>query len=155
MNRKILYIAASILAVSFFAFLALRSRKNLEAGLPPKIICRSQEESAQRAAATGTWASVAGTGSMRPYIPAAPAGHDPKATVVAYIVYSPIPFSQIQTGNLCLYRTSWSTLPVCHCAAQLDSGGWIMSGLGNAHSEASERMTAANYIGQVTQVFTW
>ena len=40
-------------------------------------------------------------------------------------------------------------------AAQIDSGGWIMTGLGNKAYENKERVTASNFVGIVARTYVW
>ena len=100
---------------------------------------------------------VLGTGSMAPYIPAAPTGADPHATVMAYVVIDPAAsFENITAGALCIYRTEWSPrYSVLHQAAQRDGLGWIMSGLHNPRSESAWRITPQNFDGIVRATFVW
>jgi hypothetical protein len=42
-----------------------------------------------------------------------------------------------------------------HQAAQIDAGGWIMTGLGNKEYENKERVTAANFVGIVSRTYVW
>ena len=105
--------------------------------------------------------SVAGTGSMNPYILPAKPGQDPLTTIVAYVVIDPAQtFESINNkkaqGKLIIYKADWSNgQSVIHVLAQLDSGGWILSGLGNAVSEPGWRVTKVNFIGVVDSTYVW
>ena len=98
-----------------------------------------------------------GTGSMAPYIPAAPIGMDALTTIVAYVVTdAKATFADIAPGALCLYRPAWSPqFTVLHGAAQKDGDGWIMSGLHNKHSETGWRVTERNFLGLAAAVYVW
>jgi len=159
LNRIGIVVAACIL-VALVAFGWLHQRTMI-AGLPPREVCENGQAALIAAgefarAQGGTVIAVLGTGSMAPYIPAAPAGSDPLATLAAYAVTTPATFADIRPGSLCLYRAEWSpSVSVIHQAAQRDGDGWVMSGLHNARSEASWRVTPANFIGITARVFVW
>ncbi len=152
--KTILPIVA-LLALLAVVILAARNQRVLEAGLPPRIECASEAEARERAGAGAV--RILGTGSMAPYIPAAPAGRDPHATTVAFAVMEPgATFADIATGKLCTYRPEWDAKAhVIHGAAARDGLGWIMSGLHNARSESWARVTAANFTGIVARVYVW
>ena len=135
--------------------LARHNQRTLTDGLPPRIVCATQEEARQRAGATAI--AVLGTGSMAPYIPAAAPGRDPLETVVAYLVPSlDLVFADIAPGRLVVYQPAWSPhYCVTHGAAVQDRLGWIMSGLANRTYEAGERVTAANFRAIVAAVYVW
>ena len=78
---------------------------------------------------------VLGTGSMAPYIPAAPKGKDPLTTVCAIVKPSSKPFSAISKGDLVVYQPTWAKRYVIHQAAKKQDDKWIMSGLHNRESE--------------------
>lgn len=153
----------ALIALVFFAVIlgaALHSQRTLEHGLPPRTLCASAADGFQKARAFaitsgGAPVGVMGTGSMVPFIPAAQ--DHPLETVVAYVV--PVfgaTFSEVKPGSLCIYAPKWAKGGlVMHGAAELDPGGWIMSGLHNDRSESSERMTAANFTAIAARVFTW
>lgn len=159
MNRIGIVLAAITLA-ALVAFAWLHQR-TMVAGLPARTVCENRHAAliaAGEFAKThgGVVIPVLGTGSMAPYIPAAPAGHDPLATVAAYVVARAGTYAEITPGALCIYRAEWSPqFSVMHQAAQRDGDGWVMSGLHNAHSEAAWRVTPANFIGVATHVFTF
>ena len=71
-----LFIAALLL-------LAFWQHRAMASGLPPRIVCSSPVEAYLKAGSGAI--QVLGTGSMAPYIPAAPAGSDPLTTVVALV----------------------------------------------------------------------
>lgn len=160
MNRVGIVLAAVILA-ALVAFAWLHQR-TMQAGLPPRTVCPTQVDALAQAgsfakAHGGAVVPVLGTGSMAPFLPAAPAGADPLTTIVAYIVIDPhATFAEIKTGSLCIYRPEWSPrYPVMHQAAQQDSLGWIMSGLHNPRSEPGWRTTERNFVGLVACAFVW
>ena len=137
-------------------FVGLRSQRVLERGLPPRIVHENQ--AAAWAAVTGKqFSAVLGTGSMAPYIPAAPAGIDPHSVVVAYAVERPgATYADITPGALVVYRPAWNQHGrVMHPAAQLTAAGWVMSGLHNRNSEAFEPLTPAGFVGLVESVHVW
>lgn len=131
------------------------NQRTLTAGLPPRIVCATQEEARVQAGPTAI--PVLGTGSMAPYIPAAAPGRDPFATVVAYIVPSAdLVFADIAPGRLVVYKPDWSPrYSVTHGAAVQDAAGWIMSGLHNRDYEARTRVTAENFRAIVAAVYVW
>ncbi len=154
-SRGLILGVLGLLVLLLLLFLALRSQRTLEAGLPERIVCASQGEAQARAGIKAF--PVLGTGSMAPYIPAAPAGADPLKTIVAYAVRSDSRYEAIAPGALVVYRPCWAnpTGLVIHGAAQKDASGWIMSGLHNAQSESWARVTPANFIGIVKTVYVW
>jgi hypothetical protein len=160
--KKILLVVAAVLALVALAVVAYRSNRVLVDGLPPKSDFAHQVDAYRAALAfAGGDASlvvpVAGTGSMRPYIPPAAAGLDPRRTIVAFVVMVPgATFADIRPGSLCSYEPAdWPGERWLHQAAQKDAAGWIMTGLGNAHYESWMRVTAANFRGIVARTFTW
>ena len=93
---------------------------------------------------------------MAPYIPSAPKGADPLRTVSALVVLvSGARYADIKAGSLCIYVPVWAGRNVMHQAAQIDAGGWIMTGLGNKAYENRERVTAANFVGIVSRTYVW
>ena len=134
--------------------LAWRSERVLTAGLPLRIVVASEAEAWKLAGPSAV--VVLGTGSMVPYIPAAPAGADPLRTVSALVVLVPhARYTDIKVGALCIYVPVWAGRNVMHQAAQIDSGGWIMTGLGNKIYENMERVTASNFVGIVSCTYVW
>lgn len=139
-------------------------QRRMTNGLPPRASFATQG-AAYTAALTAAnedttrVVAVLGTGSMQPYLPAAPAGADPMKTVVAYAVKrANARFSDIQSGDLCLYQPSWQVshdTSCMHQAASRDSGGWIMTGSHNPTYENTTRVTEANFIGIVQEVCVW
>jgi len=158
-NRLGIILAAVILA-ALVAFAWLHQR-TMQAGLPPRVVCADRASALVAAgefarSSGGVVISVLGTGSMAPFIPAAPTGEDPHSYIAAYVVTVPATYADIKPGALCIYRAEWdSKLYVLHQAAQSDGLGWVMSGLHNARSEASWRVTPANFIGITARVFVW
>lgn len=149
-----LYLAGAILGITVLVLLARHNQSVLERGLPPRIVCASRSLALTQAGPGAI--PVLGTGSLAPYIPAAPAGSDPMATVVAYAVIDPAAtFADIQPGTLCVYSPDWTKGRVIHQASSRDSLGWIMSGLHNAHSESFARVTPQNLVGIVARVYVW
>lgn len=162
MSRKLIFTGAAILAVAALAALAWRSHESLPTGLPPRVECLDVADAGIRSAAYASAhgariVGVLGTGSMAPYIPAAPAGHDPRLTIVAYAaIKKGAAYGDVKKGQLVVYEY----VPVrgssyMHAAAERDALGWIMSGLNNARSEVNTRVTNENFKGIVTQVFVW
>lgn len=155
MNRTALYASlAAVAVIGLGALAVIAHRKNISM-LPPKIECADQAEARSRA---GLYAiAVLGTGSMQPYISAAPAGSDPMKTVVAYAKLElAATYDDVQPGDLLLYGADWANgQSVMHQAARKDSDGWIMSGTANAHSESRWRVTEKNFRGIVARVYVW
>lgn len=143
------------LALALLVYLATRSQRVLEAGLPPRFECVGQFDALVKAGENAV--PIAGTGSMAPYIPAAAPDLDPLATIVAYArPRAGATFADIKPGDLVIYRAAWNpSHPVMHQAAQRDAQGWIMSGLHNNRSESWERVTAANFRAIIDRVYLW
>ena len=152
--RRSLLLAVLVLGLVVVLGLALRSERVLTAGLPLRIIAKSQAE-ARTLAGLGAVA-VLGTGSMAPYIAAAPAGTDPLATVMAYVVtVQGATIADVRAGSLCIYIPEWAGRHVMHQAASFSEGGWIMTGLGTKTYENAERMTGRNFVGIVARTYIW
>jgi len=152
--QRSLLLAVFVLGLAVVLGLALRSERVLTAGLPLRIVVASEAEAWTMAGPSAV--VVLGTGSMAPYIPAAPAGADPLRTVSALVVLvSGASYADIKAGSLCIYVPRWAGRNVMHQAAQIDAGGWIMTGLGNKAYETKERVTAANFVGIVQRTYVW
>ena len=152
--RRSLLLAVLVLGLVVVLGRALRSERVLLAGLPTRVVVASESEAWTLAGPSAV--VVLGTGSMAPYIPAAPAGADPLRTVSALAVLVPgASYADIKAGTLCIYVPVWAGRNVMHQAAQIDGKGWIMTGLGNKEYENKERMTAANFVGIVARTYVW
>ena len=152
--RRSILVALLALGLVVVLGLALRSERVLTAGLPLRIVAKSQQE-AQTLAGLGAVA-VLGTGSMAPYIAAAPKGSDPFATVMAYVVtVQGATIADVKAGSLCIYVPDWAGRHVMHQAASFSEGGWIMTGLGTKSYETTERMTRRNFVGIVSRTYIW
>lgn len=152
--RRSILVALLALGLVVVLGLALRSERVLTAGLPLRIVAKSQQE-AQTLAGLGAVA-VLGTGSMAPYIAAAPKGSDPFATVMAYVVtVQGATIADVRAGSLCIYVPEWAGRHVMHQAASFADGGWIMTGLGTKSYETTERMTRRNFVGIVSRTYIW
>ena len=152
--RRSILVALLALGLVVVLGLALRSERVLTAGLPLRIVAKTQDE-ARTLAGLGSVA-VLGTGSMAPYIAAAPAGSDPLATVMAYAVtVQGATIADVRAGSLCIYVPEWAGRHVMHQAASFSEGGWIMTGLGNKGYENAERMTGRNFVGIVARTYIW
>ena len=152
--RRSILVALLALGLVVVLGLALRSERTLTAGLPLRIVVKSQQE-AQTLAGLGAVA-VLGTGSMAPYIAAAPKGSDPLATVMAYVVtVQGATIADVRAGSLCIYVPDWAGRHVMHQAASFSEGGWIMTGLGTKNYETTERMTGRNFVGIVARTYIW
>lgn len=156
------HIIATVIALALLGTLAYCAQRRLVEGLPPKAELPTLAEAhaaalAYQHANGGNVLPILGTGSMAPFIPPARAGLDPWKTVVAYVVTDPrATFADVRAGSLCIYLAAWNRGgPVLHQAAERDGGGWIMSGLNNAQSEADWRVTPENFRGVAAKVFTW
>jgi len=65
-------------------------------------------------------------------------------------------YGDITTGALVIYSINYvAGSNTMHQAAQLDAGGWIMTGLGNKAYENKVRVTAENFVGIVARVYVW
>jgi hypothetical protein len=152
--KRSLLLAVLALGLVALLALALRSERVLTAGLPLRIVAKTQDE-ARTLASLGAVA-VLGTGSMAPYIAAAPAGTDPLATVMAYVVtVQGATIADVRAGSLCIYIPEWAGRHVMHQAASFSEGGWIMTGLGTKTYENAERMTGRNFVGIVSRTYIW
>jgi len=152
--KRSLLLAALALGLVVVLGLALRSERVLTAGLPLRIIVASEADAWTLAGPSAV--VVLGTGSMAPYIPAAPAGADPLRTVSALaVLVSGARYADIKAGSLVIYVPRWANRNVMHQAAQIDGNGWIMTGLGNKTYETMERVTAANFVGIVARTYVW
>jgi len=152
--KRSLLLALLALGLVVVLGLALRSERVLLAGLPTRVVVASETEAWKLAGPSAV--VVLGTGSMAPYIPAAPAGADPLRTVSALaVLVSGARYADIKAGALCIYVPVWAGRNVMHQAAQIDAGGWIMTGLGNKTYETMERVTAANFVGIVSRTYIW
>jgi len=152
--KRSLLLAVLALGLVVVLGLALRSERVLLAGLPTRVVVASEAEAWTLAGPSAV--VVLGTGSMAPYIPAAPAGADPLRTVSALaVLMSGASYSDIKAGALVIYVPRWAGRNVMHQAAQIDAGGWIMTGLGNKEYENRERVTAANFVGIVQRTYIW
>ena len=152
--RRSLLLALLALGLVVVLGLALRSERVLTEGLPLRIVAKTQDE-ARTLAGIGAVA-VLGTGSMAPYIAAAPVGTDPLATVMAYVVtVQGATIADVRAGSLCIYIPEWAGRHVMHQAASFSEGGWIMTGLGTKTYENAERMTGRNFVGIVSRTYIW
>ena len=149
-------IIGGLIVVALLVYSAIRSQRVLVNGLPPRIEHATQAEALAACAGT-TFSAILGTGSMAPFIPAAPAGADPLATTVAYAIERPgATFADITPGVLVVYRPKWNKHGrTAHNAALLTASGWVMSGLHNARSESWEPITAAEFVGIIEAVHVW
>lgn len=153
-SRTLLFVLLGLVAIAALLFVANKNSRMLKAGLPLRIVVASEAEAWKLAGPRAV--VVLGTGSMAPYIPAAPKGADPLRTVCALVVLDPnARYADITTGALCIYVPVWAGRHVLHQAAQIDGKGWIMTGLGNKDYENKERVTAANFVGIVARTYTW
>lgn len=149
-----LFLAGAVLGIAVLVLIARHKQGVLERGLPPRIVCTNQVDALQQAGPGAI--PVLGTGSLAPYIAAAPAGSDPLNTVMAYAVIDPAAtFADIRAGKLCVYSTDWTKFRVMHQASSRDSLGYIGSGLHNARSESWARITPQNFVGIVARVYVW
>jgi len=152
--KRSLLLAVLVLGLVVVLGLALRSERVLLAGLPTRVVVASEADAWTLAGPSAV--VVLGTGSMAPYIPSAPAGADPLRTVSALaVLMSGASYSDIKAGALVIYVPRWAGRNVMHQAAQIDAGGWIMTGLGNKEYENRERVTAANFVGIVQRTYIW
>ena len=152
--KRSLLLAVLALGLVVVLGLALRSERVLLAGLPTRVVVASEADAWTLAGPSSVM--VLGTGSMTPYIPAAAKGADPLRTVCALVVLvSGASYADIKAGSLCIYFPVWAGRNGMHQAAQLDAGGWIMTGLGNKAYENKVRVTAENFVGIVSRVYVW
>jgi hypothetical protein len=149
------YILGLLALLVAIAIVAKQRQHVLESGLPLRIQCLSEDDAKERAGPGAV--PVLGTGSMAPFIPAAPKGKDPYKTNAAYVVFqSGATFEDITPGRLVVYKAEWAKgAHVIHGAATKDSYGWIPSGLHNDRSESWARITPANLVGIIARVYVW
>ena len=110
----------------------------------PRDINRALSERAERYAATipgaQTWR---GRGlSMEPLIPPD-----------SWIVTEPIPYADLRSGQVALYRNRSGRL-VAHALVKSTRQGWLTVGVNNDGIVDPTPVTFANYIGIVTAAFT-
>jgi hypothetical protein len=149
-----LLLAGAAIGLVVLVLLARHKQGVLERGLPLRIYCADKLDALTRAGAGAI--PISGTGSLAPYIPAAPAGSNPVETIVAFAIIDPAAtYHEIKAGTLCIYSADWTKYRVIHQASARDSLGWIGSGLHNARSESNARITAQNFIGIVARVYVW
>lgn len=141
------------LLIAALLLLAFWQHRAMASGLPPRIVCLSPIDAHQQAG-PGAY-EVVGTGSMAPFIPAAPKGTDPLHTVVALAKPVSLPFTAIRKGDLVVYSPKWSKGLVLHQAAQQTASGWIMSGLHNRQSESFEPITEKEFVAVIGAVYVW
>lgn len=147
-----LLLICAVAGIALLVLLAKHKQTVLEHGLPPRIECANIADAQKQAGSLAI--PIAGTGSLAPYIPASPAGVDPFTTIVAYAVIDPLlTYEDIKPGTLCIYTADWTTFRVMHQLSTKDHLGWIASGLHNAHSEASWRVTPKSFVGIVSRVY--
>ena len=144
---------AVVLLVVALLLLAFWQHRAMASGLPPRVVCASPVEAYLKAG--GGAIQVLGTGSMAPYIPAAPKGSDPLTTVVALVKPSERPFAAISKGDLVVYRPHWAKGSIIHQAAQKQGGKWIMSGLHNASSESFEPVGEDQFVCIIQTTYVW
>lgn len=166
MNNK-LWIAVLLGLLVVFGGLVMSRRFYRELGekLPPRLELSDSASAFAKALARATELgaplpiSVLGTGSMRPYIPAAKEGEDPLRTTVAYVVIDPRKkYSDVKKGDLIMYRAEWSAQDgptVMHVVALIDKEGLILTGIGNAHSEGRWRVTEKNFVAVIDSAYVW
>ena len=150
--KQAILIVLGLMVVIFLIYLAFHSYTTLENGLPPRVVCTSQDDAYNQAGGKQA-IPVRGTGSMAPYVPLSPTGD-----ITAYVVASGEGYDAIKTGKLCIYRASWTTppnQPVMHQAATQDADGWVMSGLNTTYSEATWRVNQSNFIAIVAKTYIW
>lgn len=150
-------IVVTVVALALLLVLAWRYQRTLELGLPAREVCADAADARLRAeqwSRTNGYAMtpVRGTGSMAPFIPAAPAGSDPYATMMAYAaIDTRRTWASVQAGELCVYRSPQG--PIMHSAAARRGAAWVMAGLHNRESDYY--MRESDLIGVVARVFVW
>ncbi|WP_438482724.1 hypothetical protein [Oleiharenicola lentus] len=155
-------IILAVLGLLVLCSVAARWHRKLEAALPERHMFNSQSAAFMHAEqyarnTGGKIRPILGTGSMAPYIPAAPAGMDPRKTIVAFAVEKTnVGFGDVRTGSLVIYAADWANGSLTiHQAASSDSEGWIMTGFANPSYENQTRVTLQNFVGLTDRVFTW
>lgn len=65
-------------------------------------------------------------------------------------------FDKARLGSVAIYTALWfQNGPLAHRLVQKDKDGFIASGDNNSRSENWERVTPANYLGEVLTVYRW
>jgi hypothetical protein len=121
---------------------ACRSAKSL---LPPRYVVNSEQE----AHTLGGWPQtvpVAGTGSMKPYIPGST---DPNDVVAVAAVESP-PYEALKKGDLVIYR--WKNKLVIHQIVARQGKNWIAAGLNNSYYDGPV-VSRETFLNRVKQVY--
>ena len=89
--------------------------------------------------------TVSYTGSMKPFL----MGGECVVVVASY--------PEIRKGDVLIYNGELNPFAkaqtIIHRAVQKDSGGWIMSGDANAHTETWSRVRPDNYLGTVVAIY--
>ena len=151
---RVKYLLIAAVIVGAIAALVAWNQRTLVAALPPRIVCANQTDARAQAGGDSAF-PILGTGSMAPYIPAAPAGKDPMTTIVAYAKRDSRGFADIKKGDLVSYSPKWAKGLVLHQAAEKTSSGWIMSGLHNPQSESWEPITEREFFALISAVYVW
>ena len=119
---------------------------------PPVYACADEGQAIDAAAKTAaerpgrTLHEVAPTGSMVPLIPKAR----------CYLVTEAIPFESIRLGMVATYSAAWHPgTPLVHRLVARDKLGYIASGDANKHTESFDRVTPANFMGEVVGIWTF
>lgn len=164
MNKKLFIgLTAGSLVIAGLIWLGLRSQQSLESKLPSKEVfatvgAAGDAATAYAKATGGEVGTIAGTGSMIPFIRGANPGEDRMKPVAFFVTVPGATFEDIgKLGWLCIYEQpkdpQFAGKTILHLAAQHDATGWIMTGLNNAHYENWMRVTPANFKGIVAKVF--
>ncbi len=146
-HRSLLYLVLGLLFVSFLCLSpGCGDAKHIDPPLYTYADTKVAAESARLHAIDvhGTYSQNTCCGSMQPLIYAED-----------WTVVSPTPFSDALLGHVVVYTPEWNhRAPVMH---RLVSGnakdGFIASGDNNPTSEAAERVTAANYVGELVGIY--
>lgn len=131
--------AISFLIVS--ATVACRSAKDL---LPPRYVVDTEQEA--RALGWPQTVAVAGTGSMKPYIPGSPNPDD----IVAIAAVECPPYEALKKGDLVIYR--WKGKRVIHQIVARQGKNWITAGLNNSYYDGPV-VSRETFLSRVKQVY--
>ncbi len=145
-RHSLLSLVLFLAAVAFLSLGGCGYAKHVDPPLYTYTNAKVTEESARLFAAQvgGTYSQNVCCGSMEPLV------HEGDWVVVA-----PYPFRDELAGHVGVYKPEWNKrAPVMHRFVSGNAkDGFIASGDNNPSSEASERVTAANYVGELVAIY--
>lgn len=123
-------VPSSPLTVALLAtfFMGIAAACKTSAPLPPRYYLESEQE--LQSLRLEQTVAIAGTGSMKPYIPDS---ENPRDIVAIASVETP-PYEELTEGDLVVYRGKQNLLVIHQIVARLGAS-WIASGLNNPRSD--------------------